>query len=96
MSHFRVSEEAEGDLKEIWTYVAEDNVVAADRLVDALFARFTMLAGQKEMGRLRKELATNLRSHAVGNYVIFYRFANGGIEIVRVLHGARNLPPLFE
>jgi toxin ParE1/3/4 len=32
----------------------------------------------------------------VGNYVIFYRPMEIGVEIARVLHGARDFPPLFE
>jgi hypothetical protein len=32
----------------------------------------------------------------VRNYLIFYRPTDQGIEVVRVLHGARDLPPLFE
>jgi toxin ParE1/3/4 len=48
------------------------------------------------MGREREELSARLRSFAVGNYVIFYRPAKDGIEVVRILHGARDFPPLFE
>jgi toxin ParE1/3/4 len=32
----------------------------------------------------------------LGNYIIFYRPIDDGIEVVRILHGARDLPPLFE
>jgi plasmid stabilization system protein ParE len=32
----------------------------------------------------------NIRMHAHGNYVIYFRGISGGIEIVRVLHGARD------
>jgi len=96
MSQYRVSEDARRDLGDIWLHVAHDNPDAADQLIRALLSRFPMLASQSGMGRVRKELADNLRSHAVGNYVIFYRPMKGGIEIARVLHGARDLPPLFE
>jgi toxin ParE1/3/4 len=96
MRQYRVSEEARKDLDEIWLYIAQDNPDAADRFVSALVSRFPMLATQAEAGRSRKELSENLRSHAVGNYVIFYRQIINGIEIHRVLHGARDLPPLFE
>jgi len=41
-------------------------------------------------------LAARLRSFPVGSYVIFYRPMENGVEIVRVLHGARDLPPLFD
>jgi toxin ParE1/3/4 len=49
-----------------------------------------------ELGRLREELSPRLRSFPVGRYVIFYRPMENRIEIARVLHGARDLPPLFE
>ena len=48
-----------------------------------------------ELGRQREELSSRLRSWVVGNYVIFYRPQPRGIEVVRVLHGRRNFPALF-
>jgi toxin ParE1/3/4 len=36
-------------------------------------------------------LVLTLRSFPVGNYVIFYREVSEGIEIIRVLHGARDI-----
>jgi len=43
------------------------------------------------MGRTRDELVPGLRSLPFGRYVIFYRALDDGSEIVRVLHGARDL-----
>ena len=43
------------------------------------------------MGRLRDELAVDLRSFPVGRYVIFFRPLSNGVNIVRVLHSARDL-----
>lgn len=43
------------------------------------------------MGRSQGRLRPNLRSHPHGSYVIFYRAVEGGIEVVRVLHGARDI-----
>jgi toxin ParE1/3/4 len=40
-------------------------------------------------------MAPGLRSFPVGNYVVFYRIVPEGIELVRVLHGARDLRRLF-
>jgi toxin ParE1/3/4 len=48
------------------------------------------------IGRQREDLAPRLRGFPFGNYVIFYRPMENGVEIVRVLHGARDLPPLFD
>lgn len=96
MSQYRVSAAARADLDEIWLYIAQDNPDAADRFICALVTRFPRLASMPEMGRRREELAPHLRSLAFGNYVIFYRPMEKGVEIARVLHGARDLPPLFE
>jgi toxin ParE1/3/4 len=49
-----------------------------------------------ELGRKRDELSPRLRSFPVKNYIIFYRRMASGVEIARILHGARDLPTLFE
>jgi len=36
-----------------------------------------------------------LRSHPAGDYLIFYRINRGGIDILRVLHGRRDIAFLF-
>ncbi len=43
----------------------------------------------------RPELGEGIRSFPSGNYVIFYRTVEGGIEIMRVLHGARDIEKIF-
>jgi toxin ParE1/3/4 len=43
------------------------------------------------LGRPRDELAESLRSFPVGNYVIFYLPLGDGINVIRVLHGARDI-----
>jgi toxin ParE1/3/4 len=55
-----------------------------------------MLSQLPEIGKRRFDLAPGLRSLAVGNYVIFYRPVSEGIQIIRVLHGARDIPSLFD
>lgn len=42
---------AEQDLEEIWLYIAADNIVAADALLDKLLAKSTLLASNAELGR---------------------------------------------
>ena len=96
MSRYRLTGQAQTDLEEIWLYIAEHNIPAADRFLDTLHERFVLLAGQPLLGRARPELAPNLRSLSVGNYVIFYRPIDDGIEVARVLHGARDIDAIFE
>ena len=96
MNQFRISDTARADLNEIWFYIAQDDPEAADRFIRVLVSRFPKIAAAPELGRQREELSPRLRSFPVGRYVIFYRPVENGIEVVRVLHGARDLPPLFE
>jgi len=41
------------------------------------------------------ELAANLRSFPIGNYLVFYRPFEGGIHLIRLLHGAREITPEY-
>ncbi|WGV26632.1 type II toxin-antitoxin system RelE/ParE family toxin [Halotia branconii] len=47
------------------------------------------------MGRRRDELAPNLRSFSVNDYLIFYRTIEEGVEILRVVSGYQDLEGLF-
>jgi toxin ParE1/3/4 len=95
MSQFRVSAEAEADLSDIWSYIAEDSPTAAQGVISQIVGEFATLAAFPQMGRRRDELAPALRSFPVKTYVIYYRPIEDGVEIIRVLHGARDIPPLF-
>lgn len=87
---------AEADLDEIWFYIALDNVAAADNLLDDIDSSCQLLAMQPQAGRLRPELVSGLRSFPVGRYVVFYRPQDDGIEVVRVLHSARDIESVAE
>ncbi len=47
------------------------------------------------MGPARPDLAPGLHYFVVGRYLVLYRALRDGIEVVRVVHGARYLPDLF-
>jgi toxin ParE1/3/4 len=83
------------DLFEIAVYIGRDNPAAADNLIDTIDEKFSLLAQFPRLGRDRSELADDMRSFPVGNYVIFYRALRDGIIVLRVLHGARNLRRIF-
>lgn len=86
---------ADQDLDEIWIYIAVDSDAAADRLVDRIVAAEDRLAEFPNLGRLRPDLAEDVRSWAVGDYVILYRLTADEILVARILHGARDLGALF-
>lgn len=88
--HYRLSALAEQDLKETWSYVAEDaSPASADRLIDAFIDRFELMAKQPRMGRLRPEFGKGVRSTVIEGYVIYYRHYRD-VLIARVLHGRRD------
>ncbi len=96
MNQYQISPEAREDLDEIWLYIAHDSPDTADKYIHAIVSRFPTLASMPLMGRERPELSPGLRSFVVGHHVIFYRLFDSGVEVVRVLDGVRDLPPLFE
>lgn len=87
--------QADEDLIDIWVYIAQDNRDAADHLLDEFEKKFTLLAGQPRLGAARSDIAPGLRHFPAGNYLILYREIGPGIEVVRVVHGARRLSSLF-
>ena len=88
--------QAEADILEIWDFIAEDSLAEADRWVDRLDEKLELWATQPMMGRAREELAPGLRSLAFGRYVVFFESLPDGIDVVRVLHGSRDLDSSFQ
>src|SRR5512135_821128 len=86
---------AADDILDIWDHIAEDSLDQADRWVDKLDEKFRLIATQPLMGRARDDLAVDLRSFPFGRYVIFYVPIEGGIDVVRVLHSARDVDAAF-
>jgi toxin ParE1/3/4 len=89
------SAQAEEDLIEIWTHIARVNLAAADRVLDRIDRVSDRLAENPLLGPARPDLAEGLRYFVAGAYLVVYRQTGGGVEIIRVVHGARDLPGLF-
>ena len=96
MPHLRISPRARADLIEIWSYIADDSVANADAFIDRLYETLQVLGRQPGSGRRREELAPGMQSFPFGRYIIFYRALTEAIQIVRVLHGARDIESIFE
>lgn len=63
---------AELDLDEIWEYIAQDNIEAADRWVGKLFDAFDALAANPGIGHKREDLsALPVLFWPVGAYLFF-------------------------
>ena len=87
---------ARRDYVQIWVHIAEDNIDAADDLVRKFDHALDLLADNPGLGPERPELAPGMRSFPVGKYLLFYRPLDKGIELLRVLHGARDLKRIFK
>lgn len=95
MNSYRLSKEAEQDLENLWVYLGERDDIAADRQVAKLLDRFPMLAQFPNMGISRDRLLEGLRSFPVKPYVVFYVLIPGGVEILRIIHQARDFEDQF-
>ena len=84
------------DLAEIWTYIAEDSARHADAFAARIDKTLKLLARRPGVGRARPELYPDLRSFLVGKYVVFYLPLTNGIDVIRVLHAARDIETAFE
>lgn len=87
----RRTERAESDLDDLWSYIAADSPAAADRFILRLLAAEDRLADFPELAAARSEIRPGLRILPVGNYLLLYRLDRDTVEIVRIVHGARNL-----
>jgi addiction module RelE/StbE family toxin len=83
------------DLDAIQDYIAERNPAAAFRLVNAIFDRIQHLSTTPEIGRPGRIRGTRELVLPDIGYVIAYRVRDN-VEILAVMHGAREWPNEFD
>lgn len=92
MSTVLFAQSAQTDLLEAWLFIAEENLSAADKVLDTIEQEANILATQPLMGRARPDLAEGIRSWPTSTpYILFYLAEAEGITVVRVLHHARDM-----
>ena len=89
MTRITRSKLARADLRNAWLYIAQENVGAADRLLDRIDQAIRLIAENPLIGEPQADLKRGLRRFVVGNYLVFYEPIPDGIRVVRILHGAR-------
>jgi toxin ParE1/3/4 len=80
---------AKTDLVEIWCFIAKDNPDAADALVDSIEDRLKQLSNVPLSSEAVPHIGVDVRRSTVGNYVLYIRPIADGVQVIRVLHGAR-------
>lgn len=87
---YRISSLAEKDLRDIAVYIARGNPTAARNWTAGIKEKCKLLGQMQDLGVRRDEIRDGLKTFPVGRYLILYKDAATGVEIIRVLHGARD------
>ncbi len=93
--------QARRDLVDLANFIAKDSLDAARRFLDAAEATFEFLASNRTVGQHCEFTGSELTGMRVWpierfkNHLVFFRPTDAGIQILRVLHGARNIEALF-
>ena len=92
---------ADADIDECAAYIARDNPGAALRFLDAIQQALATISEQPAIGSLRYAhlpMLDSLRMWVVSgfeNYLVFYIERMHFIDVVRVLHAARDIPSML-
>ena len=82
---------AQADLEAILDELESKSPPAAERFAARVDRKCLALGRIPELGRARDEILPGLRSTPVGKYVLFYRLRGEVVEVLRILHGRRDL-----
>jgi plasmid stabilization system protein ParE len=100
MSAYALTPLAKADLFEVWSFIAEDSVDAANRVEQAIYDACQFVAEGPLRGHTRTDLTgRTLRFWTLErypNYTIVYRPETAPLEVVAVLHGKRNLERILK
>lgn len=92
-----LSQEAEGDLVDIYDRSFDDwGEVQASKYLDGIYATLLSLSRRPLSGRARPEIGQDIRGRLYGSHIIFYMARSGGIDVVRILHQARDIHSVFD
>jgi toxin ParE1/3/4 len=102
MRRAHYTSKSRADIDEIAEYIASDNLDAAIESCLAVEDAVEKLAEMPGMGQRREfknPAIGSIRSWPVkgfGKYLIFYRPSPEGIEVLRIVHGARDIDMLLQ
>jgi toxin ParE1/3/4 len=91
-----LSRAALADFDDIYDYIARDNPRAAAKILRSLDESIQLLADQPKLGKVFRHRGLRLRLLTHGDYLVFYRERPGVVEVVRVIHGRRNIPDILD
>ena len=92
----RLTPEAKADLEDIGDRIAERNPARAVTYVQELRERATRIGEFPHAGPSRPQWGEGIRIAVHGKYLIVYRVCDETVQVLRVVHGARDLDALFK
>ena len=99
--NYIIRAEAVTDASAIAMFISRDNIAAAKDFLNSIHASCKNISRFPEIGKkksYKNHLLKDVRVlpvHKFQNYLIFYRFLDKNIEVIRILDGRRDLPSLF-
>lgn len=97
MKRYILTDQATLDLEQIWEHIADDNIDAADKVRNEIRDALDLLARVPGLGHPRQDVRNpRYRFWVVYSYVIAYFPDTKPLEVVRIVHGARNLKRMFK
>ena len=96
MARFHLSKAATRDLQQIIGYIRQRSATAAKRVKSELRSEISKLASMPHLGHVREDVTvTHLRFWSHYSYLIVYNPNSKPLEVVRILHGVRDLHRFF-
>lgn len=89
----RETRAAKQDRADIWLYIAEDSISAADRVIDDILAVSRRLGEFPESAQARPDLGADIHAAPLGSYLIFYRLEPHVVRVLRILQTSRDITP---
>jgi plasmid stabilization system protein ParE len=100
MSAYVLTPLAKADIFDIWSYIADNNEEAADRVERAIYDACAFVAEGPMRGHIRPDLTSrSLRFWTLTrypNYSVVFRPETAPLQIVPVLHGKRNIRSILK
>lgn len=94
-SRIKYAPAAVDDMEEIFSYISQDNIAAAQTMLEKIDEGITRLAEFSNMGSVLSEdeytmIQRGYRFIVVQSYLVFYRIIDDTVVIHRILHGRRD------
>lgn len=86
---------AEQDFIDIWGYIFLENEIVANKIVEELHKKISYLSEFPFFGVEKPEVYENLRLITYKRFNIYYLVKKNQVEIIRILHGSREIKELF-